>query len=403
MPDPQTTKRPERKTRRRAKTGSGSGGVEARNKQRARLVKDKLYSETVDTEALADAVMGYVRALLKTLPPTDFELKAVKERVAAETAPSKNNQSKVEPKLTNDATTPQNTTVPSAERFDEIEGYRVQINRKGNKGASPTQVPPRKRTSIVSAQFVEPTKAMAVRAVGCKSSTTQLNKRARDRLASQTTRKAIFDKLLSFEEVIRLEQAARKEPIRPSEQPRPTIAPNEGGSLTDVDLSQTEDETEENWLNPRKMKVKPELNLFGRCWIRLARMVTESTKVYLRDPDMSSGDILLEADETELMRKSIFSQKIVQTVNNMRREYGIVTPLSDDIIGLVRTLSLSENTAVWPAVEDWTVAVVYVKTLSKRLPGLAKETEVPELWISMLERADGITVDHLSAFCGLFA
>ncbi|KAI8802124.1 hypothetical protein BJ742DRAFT_834650 [Cladochytrium replicatum] len=266
---------------------------------------------------------------------------------------------------------------------------------------SASHAPPRKRTSIISAQVVEPTEAMAVRAVGRKSSGGQLNKGTIVSPHKPHVKPSM--KLISFEEVIRLEQAARKAPSRPSDQHPPATIPNDGGSLTDVDESQTEDETEENWLKPRKMKVKAELNLFGRCWMRLDRMVTETTKAYLRDPEMSWSDLPLETDDTELMRKSIFSQKIVQTVNNLRREYGIVTPLNDDIIGLVRTLSLSENTAVRPSVEDWTVAVVFVHALCKRLPALAKETDSAELWISMLERADGITVDHLSAFCGLFA
>ncbi|KAJ3295046.1 RNA polymerase II associated protein 2 [Borealophlyctis nickersoniae] len=160
----------------------------------------------------------------------------------------------------------------------------------------------------------------------------------------------------------------------------------------------------DSWLRPRKLKHKPQLSLFGKVWMTLDRMITPQSRLFVQslgEQDFDARQFMVVDGDAGMVRKSIFSEKMLASLALVRREGEISLALRDDLLGLIGTLQVRENTVVLSAPEEWVICLVFVKVLCSGIPILASEIDHIDKWNSLLARVE-MTVEELDVFARQF-
>ncbi|KAJ3407778.1 hypothetical protein HDV05_005303 [Chytridiales sp. JEL 0842] len=142
--------------------------------------------------------------------------------------------------------------------------------------------------------------------------------------------------------------------------------------------------------SPKKKLPVPTLSPFGRIWTLLDTLVTDTTRSYITSKGtMNLQEVekgLLDAKgldwEAFLVRRNIFSERIVKSVGNLKSLFSISTNLTPSLLSLLSTLHIPHSHAVLPPFDERVVSVVLLWVLTELLPEL-KEEKLK--WEAMME------------------
>ena len=184
-----------------------------------------------------------------------------------------------------------------------------------------------------------------------------------------------------------------------------TVAQNSDDDSDNDDFKEPQEEEldeddEISWLRPTQKKAKLTMSLFGKIWTILDRIVTPLTKEFVKS--LNPGDILdrpLPSNESHLVRLNLFSKKALVAFNSIRKSHGIQLELHDDLMALIRTVSLSSYSSVLSLKEDWVLCTVFLRALSLKSPLVADA--FASKWDSILSKT-GLTIHELDVLVKAF-
>ena len=176
-----------------------------------------------------------------------------------------------------------------------------------------------------------------------------------------------------------------------SQTPRNSDSEDDDGMETDG--------SDADWLIP-SMAEKPKLTLsfFGKIWTFLDRMITPQTKVWVQSP-ARHNDLPLSLDSQDIARLELFSKRILTTYNSMRRKYGLKLVLSNDLLGLLKTIRLLDSAVVLSSDEDWALCTIFLNVLSQTSEPIANE--FASKWSDMLDKVN-LSPAELAVFTKAF-
>lgn len=176
-----------------------------------------------------------------------------------------------------------------------------------------------------------------------------------------------------------------------SQTPRNSDSEDEDGMETDG--------SDADWLSPNMLE-RPKLTLsfFGKIWTFLDRMITPQTKVWVQSP-ARHNDLPLSLDSQDIARLELFSKRILTTYNSMRRKYGLKLVLTNDLLGLLKTIRLLDSAVVLSSDEDWALCTVFLNVLSQTSEPIANEFE--SKWSDILAQVN-LSTAELAVFTKAF-
>lgn len=160
--------------------------------------------------------------------------------------------------------------------------------------------------------------------------------------------------------------------------------------------------TKEEAKKKQKKKLVPTLSLFGKIWTNISSMITNETRLYLKNKvtEDELNEMLMVDDEIMNTRKDILITNIMKSFSSIKLEHGITTSIEDELILLIKSFIVSESMVVLSSVEYWILTVVFLKALTKRNK-IFDEEITEEKWKEMIEAVD-IPFYQLNEFVNLF-
>jgi hypothetical protein len=154
---------------------------------------------------------------------------------------------------------------------------------------------------------------------------------------------------------------------------------------------------EEEWLVPSKKKLNLKLSCFARIWMYLDRLITENSKMMVKDDD--SIDFKMSSDSGNVTRLNLFSKSILVSYNNIKKSFNISLRLEDDLLNLLKSFDYARFSSVTSNQENWILTSVFLRVLSFKSDRIFQDFNGK--WEKIVQKT-GLSMDQFNALCKAF-
>ncbi|KAF0519118.1 DUF408-domain-containing protein [Gigaspora margarita] len=123
----------------------------------------------------------------------------------------------------------------------------------------------------------------------------------------------------------------------------------------------------------KKKNVVLQMSLFGKIWTALDRMTTSRTRKRFQrvnSLNSESDDSTPLCDEIMIMRIQIFTEKIMQCFNLLKKQLCITVNIESELIELTSTFTFDNSSVMFSDLENHILCMVFIYALSIDIPEL---------------------------------
>ncbi|CAG8694724.1 339_t:CDS:2 [Cetraspora pellucida] len=123
----------------------------------------------------------------------------------------------------------------------------------------------------------------------------------------------------------------------------------------------------------KKKKAVLQMSLFGKIWTALDRMTTPRTRKHFQGVNsltLNNDDSSPLCDDVMIMRLQIFTEKIMQCFNLLKKQLHITANIESELIELTSTFTFDNSSVMLTDLENHILCMVFIYTLSIDIPEL---------------------------------
>ncbi|CAG8751000.1 9084_t:CDS:2, partial [Racocetra persica] len=123
----------------------------------------------------------------------------------------------------------------------------------------------------------------------------------------------------------------------------------------------------------KKKKIVLQMSLFGKIWTALDRMTTPRTRRHFQGVNsltLNNDDSSSLCDDVMIMRLQIFTEKIMQCFNLLKKQLHITANIESELIELTSTFTFDNSSVMLTDLENHILCMVFIYALSIDIPEL---------------------------------